>query len=139
MLIACATNDGIHLINDHFGDADYFHVFHVTETDSTLVEIIQNTSTEETHTHGDPNKAKQILDLLGNKNVDMLMNKAFGKNITIVKQKVLPLVMHDDNIESSFTKIRKHFAQIQETLEQGTAHYIVINKDGVLRQNTIKQ
>ena len=112
MLVACATNDGTKLIKNHFGDASYFNVYNVKRESYSQIESIENKITSEIH--ADPKKAKQILLLLKSKGIQVLMNRAFGPNITKIKHLVLPLVISEDLISMAIQRIQNSFSKINE-------------------------
>ena len=128
MFVACATDDGIKLIKNHFGDAAYFNIYNVKKESFSQIESIENNITSDSH--ADPRKAKQILQLLKGKGVHVLMNKAFGPNITKIKHLVLPLVISEDLISKAIKRIQDSFPEINEIIDNKRNCYLTINKDG---------
>ena len=57
------TNDGIHFANEHFGEADFFDIYQIGKEEITFLKRVKNMSPEE-RGHGDPNKAKSIMQTL---------------------------------------------------------------------------
>jgi predicted Fe-Mo cluster-binding NifX family protein len=127
MLAACATDDKLNLISDHFGDAKYYNIYDVNENDYSLKETIVNKTTSDLHS--DPKKAKQILDLLHTKGVHLLINKAFGANIKVVNKFVLPVVIRVDLIEDVIKLVQNSFSIIENVLETKKDCYLIIKQD----------
>ncbi len=124
MLIACATNDNVNLIDDHFGDAQYFDIYHVTKDNYHLKESIVNNITSEKH--ADPLKAKQILKLLQSTGTELLVNKAFGANIKSVNKFLLPVIIRVDSITEIIKLIQNSFDYISDTLLNKNNVYLII-------------
>jgi len=137
MIVACATDDGINLIKDHFGDAKYFYIYNVDSNDYKLIETLENHIKSDKH--ADPKKAKKIMDLLGSNGAQIFMNRAFGPNIKIIKQDIFPLVMHEESISKALNKIQNSYEKIENTIKKKKNLYFVINKEGVLKINDVKQ
>ncbi len=127
MLVACATNDNINLIDDHFGDADYFDIYEVSKLKYILKESIVNSTTS--NQHSDPKKAKQILELLHSNGIHLLVNKAFGANITTVKKFLLPVVIRVNSIDQIMKLIQNSFDFISNTIINKKNCYLVINNN----------
>jgi len=115
MLVACATNDGRHFINEHFGDAEYFYLYEVNEQNINLQEKIVN-DVEEERMHGDPNKARNITNLLAQKGAVVVVNRAFGPNIQRIKHKVIPVIINNDTIEDGLKKVQENLQEISQIL-----------------------
>ncbi len=131
MIIACATDDKIHVIKDHFGDAEYYNIYSVDENDIRLIKTITNNV--ESHVHPDPSKGIKIIKLLKKEHVDMLVNRTFGLNIKTVKKYLLPVVIREDEIEKTLVMIKNEINYIQEIVETKPNVYIVINNETGVR------
>ena len=111
LIIAFATDDKLNLTTEHFGEAKEYLVYEITKTEYTLVETVGNKSPEE-KMHGDPNKAKGVAHLLKPYNVQVLVNKAFGKNITRMKQQFVVILANSASIKETITSIQLQFGSI---------------------------
>ncbi len=83
MKIAIAVDEIGELFEGHFGDAPFFLIY---DENFDLVDKIRNVDYEEKH-HGDPVKAKHIMNLLSN--VDVLIAKQMGPNIQRVAKRFM--------------------------------------------------
>ncbi|MFO7886843.1 MAG: NifB/NifX family molybdenum-iron cluster-binding protein [Eubacteriales bacterium] len=113
MKIACATDDGINFISRHFGDANYYYIFELIDGDFVYVDKITNNSEEEKQ-HADPVKAKSIVKLLKEQNVDVGLAKVFGPNILRIKNIITPVIVSVDDIQSGLMQLKKSYSQVKE-------------------------
>ncbi|MBN2261229.1 MAG: dinitrogenase iron-molybdenum cofactor biosynthesis protein [Clostridiales bacterium] len=116
MIIACATDDGKKFIERHFGDADYYVIYELIDGKFVMIDRIVNT-TEEEEQHADPVKAKGILDLLHEKNVQVGITKVFGPNIKRIKKHIVPVLVSSDDIEEGLKKVLENIESIRYQIE----------------------
>ena len=63
--VAFATDDGKIFMDRHFGDAEYYDVYEISEIDSKFIKRIKNTTEEDNESvHADPEKAKGQKELI---------------------------------------------------------------------------
>lgn len=118
MIIACATDDGKNFVKRHFGDAKKYLIYELKNGRFALTETILNT-TEEEKMHADPKKAKGIVNLLVEKDVNVGLTKVFGPNIKRVKKHFVPVLVSVDSIEEGLSKVLKSSEKIIEAIELG--------------------
>lgn len=110
--VAFATDDGENLIDRHFGDANFYEIYDFTEDGFTHLKRIENTTKDsierEDEKHGDPEKAKKIIDLLRKEGVDFLVSRRFGPNITRVIEAFTPVVVREKKIEDVLRKFEEN-------------------------------
>ncbi len=107
--VAFATDDGKHFIKRHFGDAYYYDIYEISVFGNKFIKRINNTSEEDDkNIHGDPKKAKGIVDLLKHENVQVAASKIFGPNINKIKVKFVCVLLDDEQISDSFKTIQKN-------------------------------
>lgn len=105
--IACATNDGINLTQDHFGEADYYIVYELDQQKNLrFIEKVKNNSIEE-KMHGDPRKAASVSSLL--KDMHVLLCCAMGKNVITMRKKYCPVISRDTNIERALERLKDKY------------------------------
>ena len=129
--VACATKDGIEFVDTHFGDADYYDVYLITEKEIKKVAKINNTTEEEVGDgiHGDPKKAKSISEILQNEKVNVTASYKMGPNIKRMKRKFVPIILRNKLIEDGLILIQKEFNRVMEELEKGEEReHIILNK-----------
>lgn len=115
MIVACATDDGKAFISRHFGDADHYKLYQWKDNDFKYLKTITNTSEEE-EGHADPKKAKHIMTLLLEENVDVGLTKVFGPNIKRIKLRLVPVLISDDDIEAGLERLKDHFVEVSEAI-----------------------
>ena len=118
LMIAFASDDEIHLIKDHFGEAKAYLVYEIGKNNAELLNIVPNTSPEE-QKHADPNKAKGVAGLLKPYGAQVLVNKAFGANIKRMKTKFVCILSKTDTIEESIKNIQSRFQDVVNEWELG--------------------
>jgi len=116
--VAFATDDKQNLTKEHFGEAKEYLLYEISKTNSEQITSVANRSPEE-KMHGDPNKAKGIAHLLKPFKVQVLVNKAFGRNITRMQQKFVCVLSKEDNINTQLKNIQIQFETIVEEWEKG--------------------
>ena len=116
--IACATNDGVSFYRGHFGDAPFFVVFDMDERGGySRVGTIENTIPEE-RMHGDPEKAKGIMYIMKENNVQVLVNAQFGPNIKRIRMNFVAVLSNIHNINDALAALKKLYPEIEENLKK---------------------
>lgn len=109
--VAFATNDNKNLYEKHFGDANFYHIYEISKNESVFLYKKENTTDKDDEKfHGDPQKAKKIKDII--KNVHVVCNKQFGKNIVKIRKKYVPIVSKINDIEQNIKLLQEHFDKI---------------------------
>ncbi|KYH34950.1 dinitrogenase iron-molybdenum cofactor [Clostridium tepidiprofundi DSM 19306] len=128
LLVACATDDGKNFVDRHFGDANYYNIYKISEEGFEYVKKVENTSEEE-KVHADPKKAKGISGFLKKEDVKILLSKQFGANINRMKKKFVPVVVNTDMIEEGLTKLIHNLDLIIDEWNKGEERkHIVLRK-----------
>lgn len=123
MIMACATNDGEKFSNTHFGDAERFDLYKVTEEDSIFIKRLEN-HTESEEQHADPKKAKGIANLLKSHNVQVGISKQFGPNIKRVSRHFLPVIVSEDEIGTVLRLIVERYSEIVGIINNGEQGFL---------------
>ena len=124
LIVAFATDDKTNFTKEHFGEAKEYLIYKITKTESQLIETVANRSPEE-KMHGDPNKAKGVASLLKPFNVQIIVNKAFGRNITKMQQKFVVILSNTLIIDEAINNIKNNFDSIVAEFNKGeTRNYL---------------
>jgi len=118
--IAFATDDGNSYMEKHFGDALHYDIYEVSQSESTFIKRISNTTEEEDEEiHADPKKAGAITELLKKDGVQVVVSKVFGPNIKRIRKKFVCIFMNDAKIKTSISKLQNMLENISSEWEKG--------------------
>jgi len=138
---AFAVNELNQLQNRHFGDAEKYIIYKWIENQFIKTEELINIykDFDESELHGSKKKGGAIINYLKQKEVKVLVSKQFGKNISLVNQHFIPILVYNNSIEDTMLELAKHFKWIEEELNNKKSNYIVfsINK-GILKRKIDK-
>jgi len=116
--VAFATDDGKNFVNKHYGDAEYYLIYEISETEVNFIEKRHNTTDENDEAfHGDPKKAGKIGNIM--KGIQILCNKQFGTNIVRMTKKFLPILFDINDIEEAIKILKTRFPEIEEAWNLG--------------------
>lgn len=123
-ICAFPTNDGNHLVNDHFGEANYFDLYRIGKEEISFLKRIENQSPEE-RGHGDPNKAKKISQILKKENVQVILSLKFGGNIFRMLTQFSCARVHDNVIASMAMKVQTQINLVENNWEMGESRKMI--------------
>lgn len=133
---AFAVNNQGFLENQHFGEAENFAIYEFSENELSLTQILPNPrkyGIEETE-HGLKSKALQIISILKEKDVNILVSKQFGKNISIINQHFIPVIIHEENTEQVKEILCKNILWLKDELKNRKSDFMLFRiKTGVLK------
>ena len=133
---AFAVNTANHFQKKHFGDADKYLIYQVVSNELKLVAEEHNIfmQLDEVHEHGSERKGNAIIQFLKEKNVDVIVSMQFGKNIKMVNQHFVPIIIYQNDPEKVLPIISKHLHWINDEWEHKTTDYkLFMIKNGVLK------
>ena len=129
ILVACATDDKITFIPDHFGEARYFMLYRLMPEGWKHVKTLANTAREveehghhhhghgHGHGHGEGAKAEAILEHFRDEQVDVFISRRFGPNIIHINRYVLPVVIRQgETIEEGLEVCRDLYDKLTARL-----------------------
>jgi len=113
--------------DDHVGMSKYFQVWEYSDGDLTFKEKRENVKYGEDkgRIHGDPNKAKATTSALTN--IDILVGKMFGPNISRLKNKFVCVVIREPKIQKAKKIIKENINEIIEEHGKGDKQGIILN------------
>ena len=117
--VAFATDNGKTFMGRHFGDADFYDIYEISEMKANFIKRINNTIDEEEEVHADPKKAKGISELLLEEDISVVVSKVFGPNIKRIKKKFVCVIVKDEKIEDGVNKICSNIGKIYDEWEKG--------------------
>lgn len=116
--VALATDDGIRFVDRHFGDAKYYYVYEIDELNVNFIRSIPNNSVDEKK-HADPKKAKSIVKILKEDEVQVGVNLKFGPNIERVKRHFVPVIIDTESIDQGLNKLIDNYDKLVELWDKG--------------------
>lgn len=111
-VVAIGTHDRKSMHSDHVGDSEYFAVYEVGPDGYRLLEYRSNTSPEE-RMHGDPNKAKAIMEIV--KGCDVLVGRAMGPNFVRIRDNspYLPVIVRNrETVEEAVGTLAENYERL---------------------------
>ena len=120
----------------HFGDADKYQIYHLSNEVFKLLYEEENPFKlmDESTRHGTEKKAGDIISFLHQKNVSVIVSRKFGTNIKHIVNHFIPVEVSEETPIKVQTILLKHMRWLQEELDKQPDHYkkFVINK-GILK------
>ena len=120
-IIACGTEDGESLYEDHFGESPYFNLYKLNPGGHEFIEKLDNISSEEGEgeLHGDPIKAKNISSLLKTKSVNVLLAHQMGSNIVKVSKNFVPVISRETDLETALDLVKDNLHLVEREWRKG--------------------
>ena len=125
--VAFGTDDGNALkSNDHVGMSKYFKVYQFSDDKEKFIEQRSNVKYKEDESkhHGDPGKAKATASAL--ENIDVLVGRIFGPNITRLRNKFVCAVVRRETIEEAIQTVHENINEIIEEKNKNNRRGIVL-------------
>lgn len=133
---AFAVNTSNHFAKTHFGDADKYLIYTVESNELKLLaeEINIFKHLDEVHEHGSKKKGNAIIQFLNEKNVNVIVSMQFGRNIKMVNQHFIPIILYEESPEQAIEIINKHLHWVYDELKNKNTNYNLFTiKFGVLK------
>lgn len=120
----------------HFGDADKYLLFEWNGQDfiesGELLNAVKNIDEEQEH--GSKIKGDAIIEMLREKNIQVLVSKQFGRNIKMVNRFFVPVIINDAKLEEIFKKLKNSMKWVEEELQNSTQNFKLFTlKTGILK------
>jgi len=130
LIIAFGSDDGKNYTEKHFGDAEYYLLYELTNQYAELQRKIKNTSVIEIkEIHGDPLKAGSVVEMLQKENVKVVVAAVFGPNIKRIKRQFVCILENKGLISDSIPHLMNKFPEILEIWNKGEARNHINFKD----------
>ena len=111
---AFATDEGERIIDRHFGDANFYDIYDISENNSIFLKRITNTKSEnKSELHADPEKAVNIANLLESESVNTAAAKIFGPNIKRIRKKFVCVLVSDKYISEAISILQDKYSEIE--------------------------
>ncbi len=133
---AFAVNDTGVFEKKHFGEADKFLIYKEKDSSLVLDRELKNTARDfdEEQQHGSRKKADAIINLLKSDDINVLVSMQFGKNIKVINDFFIPIIIHSDSVEDVVKIIGKQYHWISEEWEHKNSDYMLFSiKQGIMK------
>lgn len=120
----------------HFGEAETFGIYQTSGNRLILSEMIQNPyrNIDETGQHGLTQKGHAIAEKLKEKDVNILVSMQFGKNIRVVNQIFVPVIIEEEKPENVIHILEKHLDWLKDELENKPGNFMLFTiKNGIFK------
>lgn len=117
----------------HFGDADKYIVFEHDSKKLVFIDEINNINRDidEETKHGSKKKGNAVIDFLKKINVNILVSRQFGQNIKMINKHFVPVLVVNDNIDSTISFLENNLSSINEELKSKETDFNLFKiKDG---------
>lgn len=141
LTFAFAVNNQGLFENNHFGEAENYAIYTSSENEFQLSEVLPNPMKNKhmEGKHGLKDKALQIISVLKEKEVNVLVSRQFGKNISIVNQHFIPVIIHEDNPEQVIEILSRNINWLKDELKNRDSDYMLFRiKTGILKSSVSK-
>ena len=133
---ALAVNNDNQFEKKHFGDADKYLIYQ--QEDDKLVsfseEINHFKTLDEKVEHGSKRKGNAIIDFLKSKEVNVLVSRQFGKNIKLVNEHFIPVIISSEQPDEVIGILTKHIYWIKDEWEENKSNFKLFTiKSGILK------
>jgi len=138
---ALALNNNGVFEKRHFGDTDKFAIYTYEKKELSFKEELINTfkSMDEVQEHGSKKKGNAIIAFLKEKGVSVLVSKQFGRNIKMVNQHFVPVIIAEDDPENAVEVLQKHMNWFEDELQNRKENYMLFHiKSGILKMHIKK-
>jgi len=136
MRFAFAVNNNNQFEKSHFGDTEKFLIY---DAGSGSLEYIAEEPNvfrdmDEVKEHGSKKKGLAIIDFLKNKGVRVLVSRQFGRNIKIINEHFVPIIIYAAAPEKVINTINHHMHWISDELDSTSSNFKLFSiKSGILK------
>lgn len=133
---AFAVNKDNKLNKNHFGDADKYLIYEQVDNEIVLMgEVINHLKTfDEEQEHGSKKKGNTIVEFLRGKGINVLVSMQFGRNIKIVNEYFIPVIIYSENPDEVVGMLNKHLHWIKDEWNNKSSDFKLFTiKSGILK------
>lgn len=124
----------------HFGDADKYLIYEFVDGDFKLIlkELNSLKSIDDDSNHGSTEKGNSIIQLLKKNKVSVLVSRQFGRNIKMVNQYFVPVVIYNDSLPVVLSILVKKMKWINDELDNNVNGYKLFSISKGILKSSIK-
>ncbi|WP_016776579.1 NifB/NifX family molybdenum-iron cluster-binding protein [Anaerophaga thermohalophila] len=113
----------------HFGEAEKYAIYEWSDCNLNFITSIPNPMKDlnEEQLHGSRLKGTGIINLLKKEEVNVVVSKQFGKNIKMINQHFVPVIINVNNPSEAYRFLKNHIQWIRnELLKNGSGYELLI-------------
>jgi predicted Fe-Mo cluster-binding NifX family protein len=133
---AFAVNHAGRFETEHFGNANKYLIYEWANNEFIFImeEINNFISFDDIEVSGLSNKGMACINLLEKTDVKVLVSRQFGKNIQLVNNLFIPVIVNSETTDEVLTILKKHIRWIEDELTSKTEEYKLFTiKNGILK------
>ena len=133
---AFGVNSNNQFVKNHFGDTDKFLIYEANLGNLEFHSEEKNNfkHMDETREHGSKKKGLAIIEFLKNKGVNVLVSMQFGKNIKIINEYFIPVIIYSNQPEQVISTLNHHMHWISDELDNASSNFKLFTiKSGILK------
>jgi len=133
---AFAVNNENKFEKMHFGDADRYLIFTLEDGKMILSseEINNYKLIDKDSEHGSIRKGNAIIKFLKEKGVNVLISKQYCRNISLLNEHFIPVIIMRDQQEEILDNLNKHLHWIEDEWENNSSGYKLFTiRSGILK------
>jgi predicted Fe-Mo cluster-binding NifX family protein len=120
----------------HFGKADRYLIYTLEEGEMSLSseEINEFKTIDENCEHGSTAKGNAIIKFLKEKDVNVLVSKQFCRNINLLNEHFIPVIIPLDRKDEIIDRLSRHLHWIKDEWENNASGFSVFTiRSGILK------
>jgi len=120
----------------HFGDSKQFLIYEQEGDKLVHTKTLENEfrRLDEKIEHGSKRKAQSIINFLKENQVNVLVSMQFGKNIKVVNEHFIPVIIYSENVDEVLDTLNNHLHWIAEEWEKQAQNYkLFVIKHGIMK------
>ena len=138
---AFAVNNNNQFEKNHFGDADKLLIYKLESNKILMLAEEPNRFKllDEEVEHGSKRKGKAIIEFLKKKNVNVLVSRQFGKNIKLINEHFIPIIISSEKPDEVVQILTRHLHWIKDEWKHKKSNFNLFTiKSGILKTSVKK-
>lgn len=120
--------------NQHFGEADKFAIYQNNKGKLDFWQDLPNHFKITTPVHGSTEKGNGIVSLLKENGISILVSQQFGRNIKMVSQHFIPVIISGENPVQVAEILAKNIKWLKDELENRKSNFMLFKiNTGILK------
>ncbi len=125
--VAVASDDGKTYIDRHFGDAEGYSLYTLSESGVEFLKRVVNTTEEDEKEdeHGDAEKARGIASILADHGVQVTVSRVYGPNLKRIQKRFVCIIDRNGTMEQMLERLKGMHGELARQLSDPSAHELI--------------